>query len=182
MLNGKTLRSAGRAGYPDRSRRIFDPQLDISNRGYVRTGSRHHVYGHVRARADNDGHILHILIAGVDPLSADVRRTTARNRDNQFIRGQAEPRGSRIGHCWYRRPGSRSVWPRCSTDRDQRNAKEAWAAAAPCMENAHREIENYSSRHADDDGSLDGEIYARHFRPERDGHGYRAERPQRRRP
>src|SRR5947199_7822784 len=31
MLNGKTLRSAGRAGYPDRSRRIFDPQLDISN-------------------------------------------------------------------------------------------------------------------------------------------------------
>src|SRR5439155_8866603 len=33
---------------------------------YVRTGSRHHVYRHVRARADNDGHILHILIAGVD--------------------------------------------------------------------------------------------------------------------
>lgn len=50
MLNGKTFFSASRAGYPDRSRRIFDPQLDISNRGYVRTGWRHHLYRHVHAR------------------------------------------------------------------------------------------------------------------------------------
>src|SRR5437870_7005534 len=86
MLNGKTFCSSGRACYPDGSGRIFDPQLDISNRGYVRTGGRHHLYRHVHSRADNDRHILQILIAGVDPLSADVRRATARNRDNQFIR------------------------------------------------------------------------------------------------